>query len=79
MKIKMRSDLAKEGYTVPAGLSYQEYDDLIVDFYLSEDDLVGAEGYDNGVDTDEHAFCVVKLQDGRVVYMIGADLDWEDV
>ena len=62
MKIKMRSDLAKEGYTVPAGLSYQEYDDLIVDFYLSEDDLIGAEGYDNGVDTVQ-LYLTISCQD----------------
>jgi hypothetical protein len=76
MNIKMRSDLAEEEYTVPAGLGFSDYDDLHADFYLSAEDLEGAVGHDNGVDPDSHPFCVVKLKDGRVVYMIGADLDW---
>jgi hypothetical protein len=76
MTIKMRSDLAEEGYTIPAGLSFSDYDDLHADFYLSAEDLADAVEYDNGVDPDSHPFCVVKLKDGRVVYMIGADLDW---
>lgn len=79
MTIKMRSDLAKEGYSVPAGLGFSNYDTLEDVFYLSATDLDGAEEYDNGVDPDAHPFFVIKLKDGRVVYMIGADLDWEGV
>jgi hypothetical protein len=76
MTIEMRADLAEEGYTVPAGLGFSDYDDLHADFYLSAKELEGAEEFDNGVDPDTHPFIVVKLKDGRVVYMIGADLDW---
>jgi hypothetical protein len=76
MTVAMRADLAEEGYTVPAGLGFSDYDDLHDDFYLSAKDLEGAEEFDNGVDSDAHPFIVVKLKDGRVVYMIGADLDW---
>lgn len=76
MNIQMRADLAEEGYTIPAGLSFSDYDDLHADFYLSAKDLEGAVEYDNGVDPDSHPFCVVKLLDGRVVYMIGADLEF---
>lgn len=75
-QIRMRKDLAEEGYSIPAGLSYSGYDDLHDDFYLTAKDLEGAEEFDNGVDPDAHPFIVVKLKDGRVVYMIGADLDW---
>jgi hypothetical protein len=79
MKVRMRDDLAQEGLLIPAGLGFSDYDDLHDDFYLSAEDLKGAVGYDNGVDSDSHPFIVVKLRDGRVVYMIGVDLDWEDV
>ena len=75
MKIEMRRDLAEEGLLVPAGLSYEDYDDLQQVIYLSAEDLDGAEEYDNGIDPDSHAFNVIKLKDGRVFYMINADLD----
>ena len=79
MKVRMRDDLAKQGMSVPAGLSFQDYDDLQEITYLNATDLEGAEGYDTGEDPDSHAFCPVKIRDGRVFYMIGADLDWEEV
>jgi hypothetical protein len=79
MKVRMRDDLAKQGMFVPAGLSYKDYDDLQEVIYLSAKDMEGAEGYETGEDPDSHAFCPVKLADGRVFYMIGVDLDWEEV
>jgi hypothetical protein len=75
----MRDDLAKLEMSIPAGLSFQDYDDLQEITYLNATDLDGAVGYDTGEDPDSHAFCPVKLRDGRVFYMIGVDLDWEDV
>jgi len=75
-QIRMRKDLAEEGYSIPAGLSYSGYDNLHDDFYLTAEDLEGAVTYDNGVDPDSHAFCVARLRDGRIVYLVGADLDW---
>lgn len=75
--IRMRDDLAEEGYTVPASATFSNYDtqdEPII--YLSAEDLEGAQEYDNGIDPDSHAYIVVKLKDGRVFYMIGADLDW---
>ena len=78
MKARMRDDLALEGYTIPAGKSFGDYDDLEDVLYLSAHDLHEAQGYDNGVDPDSHAFSVVKLKDGRVFYMINADLDWSN-
>lgn len=78
MKVRMREDLAEEQLLVPAGLSYSDYDDLHDDFYLSAEDLDGAVMWEDEEDPDSHAFCKVKLSDGRIVYMIGADLDWEN-
>ena len=78
MKPRMRDDLALEGYRIPAGKSFVKYDDLQEIVYLSASDLHEAEGYDNGIDTDSHAFNVIKLKDGRVFYMIGAELDWSE-
>jgi hypothetical protein len=76
MPVRMRKDLAKEGISIPAGLSYKDYDDLQEIIYLSAEDMDGAVEYDTGEDPDSHAFCPVKLKDGRIVYMIGVDLDW---
>jgi hypothetical protein len=77
MKVRMRDDLALEGITVPAGLSFKDYDDLQEVTYLNATELEGAEEFDTGDDPDSHPFCPVKLRDGRVFYMIGIDLDWE--
>jgi hypothetical protein len=79
MKVRMRDDLAKQELSIPAGLSFKDYDDLQEITYLNATDLEGAVGYDTGEDPDSHAFCPVKLRDGRVFYMIGVDLDWEEV
>jgi hypothetical protein len=76
MKVRMRDDLAEEGILIPAGKSYKGYDDLQQVIYLSSEDMDGAMEYDTGEDPDSHAFCPVKLKDGRWFYFIGADLDW---
>lgn len=74
--IRMRKDLAEQGISIPAGLSWENYDDLKDVIYLSAEDLEGAIEYDTGEDSDSHAFCPAKLADGRIVYLIGADLEW---
>jgi hypothetical protein len=74
--VRMRKDLAEEGISIPAGLSYKDYDDLQEITYLTAEDMEGAVEFDTGEDPDSHAFCPVKLADGRVFYMIGVDLDW---
>lgn len=76
VQVRMRKDLAEEGVTIPAGLSYKNYDDLQDITYLSAQDMEGAVEFDTGENPDSHAFCPVKLKDGRVFYMIGVDLDW---
>ena len=79
MKVRMRDDLAKQGMFVPAGLSFLNYDDLQEITFLNSTELEGAIGIETGDDPDSHPFCPVKLRDGRVFYMIGADLDWEEI
>ena len=76
--IRMRRDLAKEGISIPAGLSYKDYDDLQEIIYLTDEEMDGAVEYDTGEDPDSHAFCPAKLKDGRIVYFIGVDLEWFD-
>jgi hypothetical protein len=74
--VHMRKDLAEEGITIPAGKSYKDYDDLQEITHLTAENMIGAVEYDTGEDPDSHAFCPVKLKDGRVFYMIGVDLEW---
>jgi hypothetical protein len=76
--VRMRDDLAQEGLSIPAGSSHRDYDDLENVIHLTADDLIGAVEYDTGEDPDSHAFCPVQLSDGRIVYMIGVDLEWFD-
>lgn len=75
-RIRMRTDLAEEGMSVPAGKSFESYDTLVDVIYLSADDLVDAVQGNDPVDTDTHPFCYVKLRDGRCFYMVSADLDF---
>jgi hypothetical protein len=72
----MRSDLAEEGMSVPAGKSFESYDTLVDVIYLSADDLVDAVQGNDPADADDHPFCYVKLRDGRCFYMVSADLDF---
>lgn len=75
-KVRMRSDLAEEGMSVPAGKSFEDYDTLVDVIYLSADDLVDAVQGNDPADGDDHPFCYVKLRDGRCFYMVSADLDF---
>lgn len=74
--VRMRDDLAEGGFEIPAGTGYRDYDDLQGVTYLKASELAGAEEYNNGDDPDSHPFQVVKLTDGRVLYVISADLDY---
>jgi hypothetical protein len=78
MKIAMRADLAEQELLIPAGMAYRNYDDLMYVEYFSAEDLEGAEEYDTGENPDDHAFCPVKLKDGRWFYFIGVDLEWRN-
>ena len=78
MKVAMRADLAEQELLIPAGMAYRNYDDLMYIEYFSAEDLEGAEEYDTGENPDDHAFCPVKLKDGRWFYLIGVDLEWRN-
>lgn len=75
-QVRMRADLAEEGLLIPAGITFRDYDDLLYIQHFTAQDLEGAEEWDTGEDPDSHAFCPVKLRDGRILYFIGVDLDW---
>ena len=75
-KVRMRSDLAEEGMSVPAGKGFESYDTLVDKVYLSADDLVDAVQGNDPADPDDHPFCYVKLRDGRCFYMVSVDLDF---
>jgi hypothetical protein len=78
MKVAMRADLAEQELLIPAGMAYRNYDDLMYIEYFSAEDLEGAEEYDTGENPDDHAFCPIKLKDGRWFYFIGVDLEWRN-
>lgn len=75
--IQMRHDLAEEGYSVPASRTFSNYDTLDDDLYISAEELEGAEQANDPADPDDHPFCYLQLRDGRCLYFIGADLDFE--
>jgi hypothetical protein len=74
--IRMRADLAEEGYSVPASRTFSNYDTLDDDLYISAEELEGATFGDDPADPDDHPFCFLQLRDGRSLYFIGADLDF---
>ena len=74
--IRMRWDLAEEGYSVPASRTFSNYDTLDDDLYISAEELEGATYADDPADPDDHPFCYLQLKDGRTLYFIGADLDF---
>ena len=75
--IRMRDDLAEEGLSIPASRTFSNYDTLDDDLYISAEELEGATLGDDPADPDDHAFCYIQLKDGRSLYFIGVDLDFE--
>ena len=75
--ISMRADLAEEGLSIPASRTFSNYDTLDDDLYITAEELEGALLGDDPAHPDDHAFCYVQLKDGRSLYFIGADLDFE--
>jgi hypothetical protein len=76
---RMRDDLAKEGLSVPASATFEKYDTLGDIVYVSATELEGATQGNDPADPDDHAYCFVQLKDGRCMYFISADLDFEEV
>jgi hypothetical protein len=75
--IQMRQDLAKAGYAIPASKTFSDYDTLDDNIYITAQELEGATFGDDPADPDSHPFCYVQLKDGRSLYFISADLDFE--
>ena len=75
---RMRDDLAEEGLSVPASRTVSNYDTLDDDLYISAQELEGATQGDDPADPDDHPFCYLQLKDGRSLYFISADLDFEE-
>jgi hypothetical protein len=77
--IRMRADLAEEGFAVPASRTFSDYDTLDDDLYITAEELEGAEQGNDPADPDDHPFCYVQLKDGRALYFVSVDLDFERV
>ena len=74
---RMRDDLAQDGMSVPASRTFSDYDTLDDDLYITAQELEGAVQGDDPADLDDHPFCYVQLKDGRSLYFISVDLDFE--
>jgi hypothetical protein len=77
MKIRMRDDLAEEGLAVPASATFERYDSFGDIVYITAEELEGAEQGNDPADPDDHAFWYIKLKDGRSLYFLSVDLDFE--
>jgi len=75
--IRMRWDLAENELSVPASTTFSNYDTLDDDIFVTAEELEGAEQGDDPADPDDHAFCYVKLKDGRSLYFMSVDLDFK--
>jgi hypothetical protein len=76
--IRMRDDLAEEGLAVPASKSFKDYDTQVDVVYIGAEELQGATYGDDPAHPDDHPFCYVQLKDGRSLYFISVDLDFEE-
>jgi hypothetical protein len=76
--VRMRDDLALEGYTIPAYDSIETNDEGIGDTMLTSEDLNGAIYCDICEDDtkSEYNFTRVKLKDNRIFFVHGVDLDF---
>lgn len=75
--IRMRDDLAEYGFSVPASKSYADYDTQVDIVYVTAQELEGAEFGDDPAPPDDHPFTYLKLKDGRSMYFISVDLDFD--
>ena len=77
IKISMRWDVAEEGLAVPASTTFSNYDTLDDDLYITAQELEGATQGNDPANSDNHPFCYLTLKDGRSLYFISADLDFD--
>jgi hypothetical protein len=75
--IRMRNDLAEEGLSIPASTTFSNYDTLDDDLYITAQELEGATQGNDPANSDNHPFCYLTLKDGRSLYFISADLDFD--
>jgi len=75
--ISMRADLIEEGLAVPASTTFSNYDTLDDDIFITAEELEGATYGDDPAHPDDHPFCYVELKDGRSLYFMSVDLDFE--
>lgn len=75
--ITMRTDLAEDGLSVPASRTFEDYDTQVDVVYITAQELEGATYGDDPEDSDSHPFCYVELKDGRSLYFLSVDLDFE--
>ena len=76
--ITMRADLAEDGLAVPASATFSNHDSLDDPvFFITAEELEGATYGDDPAEPDDHAFCYVELKDGRSLYFMSVDLDFE--
>jgi hypothetical protein len=76
--VRMRPDLAEECVSIPAAVSFRNYDHLEEPVtYVTARELDGAVIGDDPAEPDSHAFCFVQLKDGRELYFVGADLEFD--
>jgi hypothetical protein len=78
MKARMRDDLAEDGLAIPASRTFKDYDTQVDVVYVNAEELVDAVIGNDSADPDDHAFCYVQLKDGRALYFLSVDLDFEE-
>ncbi len=76
-QVRMRKDLAHARISVAGYDSIDEPDTGIGITWLTSRELMGAVQLpDRCTDCPEYNFNRIRLVDGRVFFMVGADLDW---
>ena len=76
MNVRLREDLERQELNCPACFTYSSYDEMTEPFYLSAKTLRGAVLAEmSEEESDSTAFTKIRLKDGRIVYMYGADLE----
>lgn len=81
MKVRMRDDLAGMAFrttVIPASRTFKNYDTQVDVVYVNAEELVDAVIGNDSADPDDHAFCYVQLKDGRALYFLSIDLDFEE-
>jgi len=76
--IRMRDDLAEQGLSVPASRTFESYDTMVDVTYITAEELKDATQGNDPAEPDDHAFWYIQLKDGRSLYFLSVDLDFDD-